>query len=56
MDGKEKGKMTEDGKGMQRGRGRETVKGKVLLDKHLWEMISLVPLRCRCRRKCIRQT
>jgi hypothetical protein len=38
------------------GRGRETVKEKVLLNKHQEEMISLVPLLCSCRRNCIRQT
>jgi len=38
------------------GRGRETVKGKVLLNKPQREMISLVPLRCCCRRKGMRQT
>jgi hypothetical protein len=48
------------GKGRRRqrrnGRGRETVKGKVLLNKPQQEMISLVLLLSSCRRKCIRQT
>jgi len=40
----------------ERGIGRDTVKGKVLLNKLRGEMISLVPLLCSCRRKCMRQT
>jgi len=40
----------------RRGRRRETVKGKILLYKPQEEMISLVPLLCSCRRKCMRQT
>jgi len=39
-----------------RGRGRETAKGKVLLNKPQEEMISLVPLLCSCRTKCMRRT
>jgi hypothetical protein len=39
-----------------RGRGRETVKGKVELNEPQGEMISLVPLLCSCRSKCQRQT
>jgi hypothetical protein len=50
--GKGKRKVTEDGKG----RGREMVKGKVLLNKPQGEMISLVRLLCSSRRKCMRQT
>src|SRR5882757_5164465 len=48
------------GKGRERqrrkGRGRETIKGKGLLNKPQQEMISLMPLLCSCRRKCMRQT
>jgi hypothetical protein len=44
------------GRQQRKGRRRETVKGKVLLNKPQEEMISLVPLLCRCRRKCMRQT
>jgi hypothetical protein len=39
-----------------RGRGRETVKGKGLLNKLQKVMISLVLLLCRCGRKCMRPT
>jgi len=60
MQGGEKGtgngKGTQDGMGTGKGRGRETVKGQVLLNKPHGEMISLVPLLCSCRRKCMRQT
>jgi len=52
--GKGKGKWTATEEGKRR--GRETVKGKVLLNKPQEEMISLMPLLCSCRRKCIRQT
>jgi hypothetical protein len=56
--GKGYGKGKGNGKGRQwrKGRGRETVKGKALSNKPQGEMISLLPLRCSCRRKCIRQT
>jgi hypothetical protein len=52
--GRGKGRGRQPRKG--RGRGREMVKGKVLLNKPQEEMISLVPLLCSCRRKCMRQT
>ena len=52
--GRGKGRGRQSRKG--RGRGRETVKGKVLLNKPQEEMISLMPLLCSCRRKCMRQT
>jgi len=57
QDWKGKGKATEDGEGkvVERGkgggRGRQTVKGKVLLNKPHGEMMSLVPLLCSCRGK-----
>jgi len=51
-----KGKVTNDGKGKARGWGRETVKGNVWLNTPREEMLSLVPLICRCSRKCMRQT
>ena len=51
-----KGREQRTGRGKGRGRGRETVKGKVLLNKPQGEMISLVPLRCSCRRKGMRPT
>jgi len=60
--GKGRGKGREKGSGgqrqwrKQRGRGRETVTGKVLLNKPHREMISLVPLFCSRRMKCMRQT
>jgi len=54
--GPEKGREQRTGRGKGRGRGRETVKGKILLNKPQWEMISLVPLLCSCRRKGMRQT
>jgi len=38
------------------GRGSEIVKGNVLLNKPQGKMISLVPLLCSGRRKCMRQT
>jgi hypothetical protein len=46
------------GRGRQRrkGRGRDTVNGKVLLNKPQEEMISLVPLHCSGRRKCMWHT
>ena len=44
------------GRQRRKGRGRETVKGKVLLNKPQEELISLMPLLCSCRRKCMRQT
>jgi len=52
------GKGRGKGRGRQgrKGRGRETVKGNVLLNKPQQEMISFVPLLCSCRRKCMRQT
>jgi hypothetical protein len=50
----EKGKG--HGKGKGRGWGRETAKGKVLLNKPQGEMISLVPVLCSCRGECMRQT
>jgi hypothetical protein len=43
------------GRQLRKGRGRETVKGKVLLDQPQEEMISLVLLLWGCRRKCIGQ-
>jgi len=52
--GRGKGRGRQPRKG--RGRGMETVKGKVLLNKPQEEMISLVPLLCSCKRKCMRQT
>jgi len=60
--GRRKGRRPSTGRGNGRGsgkwcgRGMETVKGKVLLNKPQAEMISLIPLRCSCRRKCMRQT
>jgi len=45
-----------DGRLLRKGRGRETVKGKVLLNKLQEEIISLVPWLGSCRRKCIWQT
>jgi hypothetical protein len=42
------------GRQLRKGRRRDTVKGKVLLNKPQVEMISLVPWLC--RRKCMRQT
>ena len=54
--GRGKGRRLRTGRGMGRVRGRETVKGNVLLNKPQREVISLVPLRCSCRRKCLRQT
>jgi len=57
-----KGMEQTTGRGKGRGRrretvkGREMVKGKVLLNKPQGEMISLVPLLCSCRSKCQRQT
>jgi len=50
--GKGRGRQPRKG----RGREREMVKGKVLLNKPQEEMISLVPLLCSCRQKCMRQT
>jgi hypothetical protein len=44
------------GMGRGKGRGREMGKGKVLLNKPQREMISVVPLLCSCRRKCMRQS
>jgi hypothetical protein len=51
------GKGREQRMGSRKGRGkcREIVKGKVLLNKPQGEMISLVPLLCSCGRKRIRQ-
>jgi len=51
------GKVREQrsGRGNERGRGRETVKGKILLNKPKGEMISLMPLLCSCRRKGMRE-
>ena len=54
--GRGKGRRLRTGRGKGRGRGRETVKGKVLLNTPQGEMISLVPLLCSFRRKCHRQT
>ena len=51
-----KGRKQRMGRGKGRGGGRETVKGKVLLNKPQGEMISLVPLLYSCGRKCQRQT
>ena len=51
-----KGREQMTGRGKGRGRGRKIVKGKVLLNKPQGEMISLVLLRCSCRRKCLKQT
>jgi hypothetical protein len=50
--GRGKGSGRQQGKG----RGRETVKGKVLLNKPQKELITLVPLLSRGRKKYIRQT
>jgi len=55
-DGKRKGNATEDQKGKGRGMGRETVKGKELLNTPQKKMISLVLLLCSCRRNCQRKT
>jgi hypothetical protein len=41
-----KGREQRTGRGKGRGSGRETVKGKVLVNKPQGEMISLVPLLC----------
>jgi len=54
--GRGNGRRLRMGRGTVRGRGRETVKGKVLLNKPQGEVISLVPLLCSCRRICQRQT
>jgi hypothetical protein len=51
-----KGREQRMGRGKGRGRGMEAVMGKVLFNKPLGEMISLVPLLCSCRRKGMRQT
>ena len=51
-----KGKGTQDGKGKGKGKGKGNCKGKGILNKPQGEMISLVPLLCRCRRKVMRQT
>jgi len=45
--GRGKGRPLRTGRGKGRGRGRDTVKGKLLLNIPQREMISLVPLRCR---------
>jgi hypothetical protein len=50
------GRGNERGLQRRKGRGRETVKGKVLLNKPQEEIISHMPLLCSCRRKCTRQT
>ena len=61
-DGKGKGKATEDGKregkgkGKGKGKAKGNGKGKGIVKQTPGEMISLVPLLCSCRRKCIRQT
>jgi len=54
--GRGQGRRLKTARGKGRGRERETVKGKVLINKPQGEMISLVPLLCSCRRKCQRQT
>jgi hypothetical protein len=54
--GKRKENRMGRGNGRGKGRGRATVKGKVWLNNPLVEMISLVPLFCSGRRKCMRQT
>jgi hypothetical protein len=51
-----KGREQRIGRGMGKRRGRETAKGKVLLNKPQGEMISLVLLLCGCRMKGMRQT
>jgi hypothetical protein len=51
-----KGREQRTGRGKGSGRGREMVTGMVLLNRPQGEMISLVPLVCRCRRKGMRQT
>ena len=56
MMGRGKGRRLRTGRGKGSGRGRETVKGKVLLNKPQGEMISHVPWHCSCRTKCMRQT
>jgi hypothetical protein len=50
-----KGREQRTARGQRRGRGRETVKEKVLLNKPQGVMISLVPLLCSCKRKDMRQ-
>jgi len=57
-DGKGKGTATEDrkGNGKAKGKGKGNHKGKGILKQTPGEMISLVPLLCSCRRKCMRQT
>jgi len=50
------GREQRTGRGKGRGMGRETVNAKVLLHKPQGEMISPVPLLCRCRSICQRQT
>jgi len=63
-DWKGKGRVTEDLKGKWQGNvmkdaqgtGRETVQREVLLNKPHGEVMSYVPLPCRYRRKCNRQT
>jgi hypothetical protein len=54
--GRGKGRRLRTGRGKARGRGRETVKGEVLLNKPQGEMISLMPLLYTCRTQCQRQT
>jgi len=48
--------VTEDGKGKGMGKGRETVKGKVLLNPPQGEMVFLMQLHRSCRNKHQRQT
>ena len=58
--GKERGKGKRRGTESRwrkgRGRGREMVMGKVLLNKPQREMMCVVLSLCSCRRVCIRQT
>jgi len=54
--GKGRGQGRGRGRLWRKGRGREMVKGKVLFNEPHGEMISLVPLHCSCRRKCMGQT
>jgi len=59
-DGQGKGKATEDGEGkaLGKGKGKEkrNGKGKGIVKQTPGEMISLMPLLCSCRRKCMRHT
>ena len=56
--GRGKGRQLRTGRGNESGRGRarETIKGKVLLNKPQREIISLTLLLCSCRSECRRHT